>query len=59
MALALSQEELAQTIGVLPGEIEAYETGQAAVPAQVLDRLADFFNVPLSYFFPSAPGPGG
>lgn len=59
LALALSQQDLAQAVVVTPDKIEAYETGRTPVPAPVLNALADFFNVPLSYFYPSGTNPGG
>ena len=56
-ALGLPQAHLAGELGVPVDKIEAYERGTERVPAEHLVTLAEFFDVPISYFFPTGPCP--
>jgi transcriptional regulator with XRE-family HTH domain len=47
----LSQEELADKLDVKTNTISRWETGVYKPKLKDLDRLAQFFNVPLSEFF--------
>ncbi|MEW5987207.1 MAG: helix-turn-helix transcriptional regulator [Chloroflexota bacterium] len=49
--------EAAQSIGIERGQLEAYETGQAAVPLPHLERLGDYLGVGLDYFLDGRRGP--
>lgn len=50
-------EDVAGVIGVDGGQIEAYETGQAAVPILHLEQLGDYLDVGLDYFLDGRRGP--
>jgi transcriptional regulator with XRE-family HTH domain len=54
LALGLSEARVAQTLGVGPELITAYERGLVPVPAVHLRQLGDIFDVPVSYFLPPA-----
>jgi transcriptional regulator with XRE-family HTH domain len=58
MALGLSEDDIAKAIGVERGQVMEYERATARIPADHLLRLSQFMDVPISYFFPSAPFPG-
>ena len=47
----LSQEELAKELDVQTNTISRWETGVYKPKLKDLDRLAQFFNVPISSFF--------
>ncbi len=56
-ALGLTENELATALGVDAARLGAYERGMARVPSGNLVRLSEIMEVPLSYFFPTAPCP--
>ena len=56
-ALALHEDDLARVLGVDRATIEAYERAAARVPSEHLVKLADYFGVSVSYFFPTTPCP--
>jgi transcriptional regulator with XRE-family HTH domain len=58
-ALGLTEDQLAQAIGVDAETIGRYERATEHVPSEHLDRLAAFMDVPLSYFFPATPSRRG
>jgi transcriptional regulator with XRE-family HTH domain len=58
VALGLSEDLLAQALGIDPDWIEAYERATQRVPSEHLGRLSEVFGVPLSYFFPATPHRG-
>lgn len=58
LALGLSEDDIANAIGIERGQVVAYERAATRVPADQLLRLSEFLDVPISYFFPSAPSPG-
>lgn len=47
----LTQDEIAQTLGVNRSTISLYETGRVPVPHDSLIKLANLFNVNLDYLF--------
>jgi len=48
-SLGLSQRELARAIKLSPGMISMYEAGKKIPTIDVLNRLADFFDVSADY----------
>lgn len=46
-ARRLSQTELAEEIGVSTAAISAYETGRIVPPLDIIQKLAEFFSVPI------------
>lgn len=46
----LSQEELAQAVGVSDKSISGYEKGRATPPVNKLKKIAQSTNHPLNYF---------
>lgn len=57
LALGLSQDQLAASLGVNSAQIEAYERARTRVPPEHLVRLSQILGVPISYFFPANAGP--
>ena len=53
-ALGLSEAAVAKALEIEPRQIEAYERATERVPPELLARLSEFMQVPLSYFFPTA-----
>jgi len=51
-ARGISQEEVAELIGVQPETISRYETAARHMSLDVLDRLARLFKVPISALVP-------
>lgn len=49
---ALSQEALAVKLGVAANTVSRWETGTYKPTAEDLDKLARFFSVPITLFFP-------
>lgn len=49
---ALSQEELAKKIKVPPNTLSRWETGTYKPKAEDLDKLARFFEISITVFFP-------
>lgn len=47
----LTQEELAEELGVTQQQIARYENGQRNFKQDFLVKLAEYFNVPVSDFF--------
>lgn len=47
----LTQQELADDLGIIQQNIARYENGQRQFKPDFLVKLADYFNVPISYFF--------
>ncbi len=54
--LGLSQEKLAQAVGVSFQQLQKYERGTNRVSASRLYALTKFLGVPVSWFFEDAPG---
>jgi transcriptional regulator with XRE-family HTH domain len=53
---ALSQDALAAKIDVVGNTVSRWETGTYKPTAEDLDKLARFFNVPITVFFPDLQG---
>lgn len=55
----ITQQQLADSIGVAKSTISMYESGQREPDFETLEALADYFNIEMSTFFPgSSPIPG-
>jgi transcriptional regulator with XRE-family HTH domain len=52
----LSQEALAGKIGAVANTVSRWETGTYKPTAEDLDKLARFFEVPITVFFPDLQG---
>lgn len=55
----LSQERLAQDIGVKFQQIQKYEKGVSRISAGRLHKIAVALNLPLSFFLPEVDAEGG
>lgn len=53
----LTQQELADAIGVAKSTISMYETGQREPDFETLEALADYFNVEMNSFLPGKTTP--
>ncbi|RJQ41714.1 MAG: XRE family transcriptional regulator [Nitrospiraceae bacterium] len=49
--LRISQEELAETLGVTYQQVQRYENGMNKLNVENIQSVADALNVPVSYFF--------
>jgi transcriptional regulator with XRE-family HTH domain len=49
---ALSQEALAEKLDIAPNTVSRWETGTYKPTPEDLDKLARFFNVSITVFFP-------
>ena len=47
----VSQAMCAAVIGVAAKTYDAYESGEAPIPATALMKLSEYFNVQISFFF--------
>ena len=47
----LSQQQLADALGTAKSSISMYENGHREPSFEVLEQLADYFNVPMGTFF--------
>ncbi|MBC7486054.1 MAG: helix-turn-helix transcriptional regulator [Cytophagaceae bacterium] len=50
-ASGLTQEQLGHKVGVKKQQISYYENGTTVPPIEKLQKIADIFNVHISYFF--------
>jgi transcriptional regulator with XRE-family HTH domain len=53
---SLSQEALALELGVAANTVSRWETGIYKATPEDLDKLARFFSVPITFFFPELQG---
>jgi transcriptional regulator with XRE-family HTH domain len=53
---ALSQEALAIKLGVAANTVSRWETGTYRTTPEDLDKIARFFQVPITVFFPEMAG---
>lgn len=53
LAKGLSQEQLAEAVGLERDSISSIETGRAFTSSEALAKFANFFNVELNYLFNS------
>ena len=51
----LTQEQLAEIMGVSPKTISRWETGEVTPPLEVLDRIADALGVEFDSLLPQSP----
>jgi transcriptional regulator with XRE-family HTH domain len=56
--LGLSQENLAESLGVTFQQLQKYERGANRISASRLHQLAKALDVPITYFFEEFPGEG-
>ena len=56
MMLGVSQEALGDALGVTFQQVQKYEKGMNRVGASRLQAIANFLEVPVSYFFDGAGG---
>lgn len=47
----MSQEKLAKMLGISRESISQYENNKIIPPVNVLEQIAEVFNVPVKYFF--------
>jgi transcriptional regulator with XRE-family HTH domain len=47
----ISQTEIAERLGVTFQQIQKYEKGNNRIAASRLEEIADFFKVPMAFFF--------
>lgn len=52
----VTQQQLADSIGVAKSTISMYENGQREPDFETLEAISDFFNVEMSTFFPGGSG---
>lgn len=58
-SVGLSQARMAKTFGAGQSSIFRYESGEAGVPAELLVKYADYFDVSLDYIFGRTDDPHG
>lgn len=54
----MSQEKLGQALGISFQQIQKYEKGTNRIGASRMHQIASVLDVPVSFFFEDAPGPG-
>ena len=47
----LSQEQLACDLNISQSSISNYETGSTSPDSEILKRISDYFQIPISYLF--------
>ena len=55
----LSQAKIAAIVGSRQSAVARFESGEAHVPAEVMIRYADYFDVSLDYIFGRTDNPQG
>ncbi len=58
-SVGLSQMRMARTFGAGQSSIYRYESGEAGVPAELLVKYADYFDVSMDYIFGRTDDPHG
>jgi transcriptional regulator with XRE-family HTH domain len=56
MMLGMSQEKLADGIGLTFQQVQKYEKGTNRISASRLQHISHILGVPVTYFFDGAPG---
>jgi transcriptional regulator with XRE-family HTH domain len=56
LMLHLSQERLADALGVTFQQVQKYEKGRNRISASRLQQMSDILQVPVPFFFEGAPG---
>ena len=54
---SLTQSDLGSRLGIAKSTISLYESGKREPDFETLEKFADFFNVPMSTFFPDSEHP--
>ena len=54
--IGMSQETLADGLGITFQQVQKYEKGMNRVGASRLQNIAEILNVPIPYFFEESPG---
>ena len=57
--LGISQERLAEALGLTFQQVQKYERGANRVSASKLYEISRFLRAPISYFFSGLPEPSG
>jgi transcriptional regulator with XRE-family HTH domain len=57
--LGMSQEKLADRLGLTFQQVQKYEKGTNRISASRLQQLCNILQVPISFFFENAPSPAG
>jgi transcriptional regulator with XRE-family HTH domain len=57
--LGLSQERLADGLGITFQQVQKYERGSNRISASRLYNMAELLDVPITYFFEGVDGRGG
>ncbi len=57
--LGLSQEKLAEGLGITFQQVQKYERGSNRISASRLYNMAEILDVPITYFFEGVGGRGG
>ena len=58
MQLCISQAELANELGVSFQQVQKYEYGANRISVGRLQQIAEYFNVPVAFFFGPVSGAG-
>ena len=58
MMTGMSQEKLGEHLGITFQQIQKYEKGTNRIGASRLQSISNVLQVPVSFFFEGAPGPG-
>jgi transcriptional regulator with XRE-family HTH domain len=56
LSLGMSQEKLADAIGLTFQQVQKYEKGTNRMGSSRLQQIADVLRVPVTFFFEGAPG---
>jgi transcriptional regulator with XRE-family HTH domain len=59
LILGMSQEKLADQLGLTFQQVQKYEKGTNRISASRLQHVCHILDVPVSFFFDQAPGPSG
>ena len=57
LMLEMSQEKLADQLGITFQQVQKYEKGTNRVSASRLQQISQILEVPVSFFFEQAPNP--
>lgn len=57
--LKMSQEKLGEALGITFQQVQKYEKGVNRISASRLQQIAQFLNVPPSFFFSGCAGQSG